>query len=69
LFDLNFSISSGLNEKNATSDADIRADPNSRIISIIRPIIILKSGTLTVIAEIVAIYESGYSGSKIFSIY
>jgi hypothetical protein len=65
---LNFSISSGLNEKNATSDADIRADPSRRIVSIINPIIILKSGALTVTTERIAINESGYSGSKIFPI-
>jgi hypothetical protein len=57
LFDLNFSISSGLKEKNATSAPDIRADPKSRIISIKNPIIILKSGALTVIAERIAINE------------
>lgn len=51
LCDLNFSISSGVNEKNATSEADIRADPRRSIIRIMSQITILISGGLTTIPE------------------
>jgi hypothetical protein len=51
LFVLKFSISSGLNEKYATSDADIRADPARRTTRKASPVIVCKSGTLTEIAE------------------
>jgi hypothetical protein len=64
LYVLNFSISSGLNEKYATSEPDMRADPKRRIISINSPIIILKSGALTAMPERNDIMESGYSGSN-----
>ena len=64
LFDLNFSISSGLNEKYATSDADIRADPIRRISKKASPIIIFKSGVLTEIAERIEIKEIELTGSK-----
>jgi len=61
-------MSSGLNEKYATSEPDIRADPKRRIISIKIPIIILKSGELTAIPERIDIYESEYSGSNLVSL-
>jgi hypothetical protein len=44
LFVFRFSISSGLKEKKATSDADISADPIRSIIITRRPMNILKSG-------------------------
>jgi hypothetical protein len=51
LFVLNFSMSSGRNEKYATSEPDIRAEPISRIMRIISPVIILKSGALKAMPE------------------
>jgi hypothetical protein len=47
----------------------MRADPKRRIISIKIPINILRSGGLIIIAERITEYDSGFSGSKIFSIY
>jgi hypothetical protein len=44
-------MSSGLNEKYATSAPDMTADMKSIIISIRRPVIILKSGALTEMPE------------------
>ncbi len=59
LFDLRFSSSSGLKEKKATSEADMRADPMRRIMITKRPITILKSGVLIPIPESSIKYESG----------
>jgi hypothetical protein len=59
LVDLKFSISSGLNEKKATSEADIRADPMSRIMITRKPTIILKSGVLMAIPDSRHKYDSG----------
>jgi hypothetical protein len=54
-----FSRSSGVKEKKATSDADTRADPMRRIMITRRPITILKSGVLILMAEISTKDESG----------
>jgi hypothetical protein len=59
LLDLRFSSSSGLKEKNATSEADMRADPTRRIMMTRKPITILKSGELIPIPEIRNKYDSG----------
>ena len=64
LFVLNFSISSGLSEKKATSEPEIRADPQSNSISTIIPVIIFISGVYTAIPEINAINDSEYSDSN-----
>jgi len=56
---LSFSISSGLKEKNATSEADIKAEPIRRITMTRRPITILKSGALIPIPETSIKYDSG----------
>ena len=61
LVDLNFSMSSGLKEKKATSAADINAEPNRRIIRISSPINILRSGGLKVIPE------SGNNNGSVYS--
>ena len=57
-------MSSGRNEKYATSEPDIRAEPISRIMRIISPVIILKSGALKAMPERSDIKESGYSCSN-----
>jgi hypothetical protein len=44
-------MSSGAKEKKAVSEPEMRADPKSRIISIKRPIITLKSIGFTIITE------------------
>jgi hypothetical protein len=59
LSDLNFSISSGLNEKKATSEAETRADPISSIMIIRKPTTILKSGALMPIPDNRIIYDRG----------
>jgi len=64
LFDLKRSISSGLKEKYATSEADIRADPISSIIRTIRPVIVLKSGEFTGMAVKIDTTDSVLSGSN-----
>lgn len=64
LSDFSFSISSGRNEKNATSDPDISADPNNSIKRIIIPMIIPVSGAFNAISGTSIKYESGYSGSN-----
>jgi hypothetical protein len=61
---LRFSISSGLKEKYATSEADKRAEVNRSITSIISPVIILKAGGLRIISERNKEYDCAYSGSK-----
>jgi hypothetical protein len=61
------SISSGLKEKKATSEPEIRADPMSSISRIAIPMIIPGSGVFTSIPERSVINESGYSGSKVVS--
>jgi hypothetical protein len=65
LFVLKFSISSGLKEKYATSDADIRAEPARRIASITIPVIVCKSGALTEMADRTDIKERELTGSKL----
>jgi hypothetical protein len=61
---LNFSISSGPNEKYATSEADIKAEPRRSRMRTINPIIIFKSGGLKIIPEWAAIYVSANAGSN-----
>jgi hypothetical protein len=61
---LSFWRSSGLKEKNATSDPDISADPNSKISNTINPTTILASGVFKTIPENMYIYESGYADSN-----
>jgi hypothetical protein len=57
-------MSSGLKEKYATSEPDIRADPKSNRISIKIPTIILKSKALTIMPEFKKMLESIYPGSN-----
>jgi hypothetical protein len=54
-----FSISSGLKEKKATSDADISADPIKSIIINRSPINILKSGVFTPTPESINKHDRG----------
>ena len=57
--DLNHSISSGLKEKKATSEAETKAEPIKRIIIIIKPKTILKSGALMPIPDNRNTYDRG----------
>ena len=57
--DLNFSISSGLNEKKATSEAETRAEPIRRTIITRKPKTILKSGALMPIPDNRNIHDRG----------
>ena len=59
LSDLNFSISSGLKEKKATSEAETMADPIRRIMIIRKPTTILKSGALMPIPDNNIINDKG----------
>jgi hypothetical protein len=61
---LNFSKSSGPNEKYATSDADIKAEPRRSRIRTTNPIIIFKSGGLKIIPGREARYVSANAGSN-----
>ena len=61
---LNFSISSGRNEKKATSEPDMTADPKRSKISTRNPVIILKSGEFVVIPESSVRFDNRYPGSN-----
>jgi hypothetical protein len=64
LFVLKLSISSGLNEKYATSEADIRADPARRIINMAIPVKVCRSGGVIEIPERIGNKESDLTASK-----
>jgi hypothetical protein len=64
LFALKLSISSGLNEKYATSEADISADPARRINSIATPVKVCRSGGVIAIPERIDNKESDLTASK-----
>jgi hypothetical protein len=66
--DLNLSISSGLKEKKATSEAETKAEPIKRIMIIRKPKTILKSGALMPIPDNRNIYDRGLSVSNLVSV-
>jgi hypothetical protein len=57
-------MSAGLSEKYATSEPDIKADIDRRIIRTIKPVNVLKSGVLTVIPERNMIFVRKFPGSN-----
>jgi hypothetical protein len=64
LLDLSFSISSGRNEKKATSEPDIRAEMKSNRTRTIKPIISLKSRVLATMPGKSATDENKNPGSN-----
>ena len=61
---LSLFISAGLREKNATSEPDINAEANNRNIKTTIPIIVLKSGGLTVMPDRSIIFAKRFPGSN-----
>jgi hypothetical protein len=61
---LSLFISAGLSEKNATSEPDIKAEIKRSIIRITIPIIVLKSGVLTIVSGRDLIFARRIPGSN-----